>query len=107
MPMSPKVFSEVRAGNREFVKETKSDVKQLAFLVTDRGNSILHVAAASGHPWLSNIILDVNSLFFLALLLLLIPYVTPQTPSQPILRHIFYYPYFLLLLAVGDQTNYD
>ncbi|CAN8237691.1 unnamed protein product [Cochlearia groenlandica] len=51
-------------------------------------------------PLLGYIILAIGVIFLLALLLLLVPYVSP------FVRHIFYYPYFLKLLVAGDNNNH-
>lgn len=55
-------------------------------------------------PWLSHLVLAIDTIFFLFLMLLIIPYAFSST-RQGFLRHIFYFPYFLMLLAVGDESN--
>ncbi|KAL1216493.1 Protein ACCELERATED CELL DEATH 6 [Cardamine amara subsp. amara] len=55
-------------------------------------------------PWLAYFILAVDSIFLLALMLLIIPYVFSCT-RQGFLRYIFYFPYFLMLLVVTDGVN--
>ena len=62
-------------------------------------------AAVSHLPLLGYFILGIGVIFLLVLLLLLAPYVCPYTHTQPFLRHIVYYPYFLLLVAAGDNNN--
>ncbi|XP_013619452.1 PREDICTED: ankyrin repeat-containing protein At5g02620 [Brassica oleracea var. oleracea] len=55
-------------------------------------------------PWLSHLVLATDTVFFLFLMLLIIPYAFSST-RQGFLRRIFYFPYFLMLLAVGDESN--
>jgi len=62
-------------------------------------------AAVSHLPLLAYFILGIGLVFLLVLLLIIIPYVSPHSPTQPFLRHIFYYPYFLMLLVAGDNRN--
>ncbi|AEE82324.2 Ankyrin repeat family protein [Arabidopsis thaliana] len=62
-------------------------------------------AAVSHLPLLAYFILGIGLIFLLVLLLIIIPYVSPHSPTQPFLRHIFYYPYFLMLLVAGDNRN--
>ncbi|CAL9233132.1 unnamed protein product, partial [Arabidopsis halleri] len=50
-------------------------------------------AAVSHLPLLCYFILGIGAIFLLVLLLLLVPYVSPYTYTQPFLRHILYYPY--------------
>ncbi|WZZ32495.1 hypothetical protein YC2023_015896 [Brassica napus] len=48
--MNPKIFCAVRAGDKEsLVKRIKDDAKTIQRLVDNHGNSLLHIAAASGH----------------------------------------------------------
>jgi ankyrin repeat protein len=61
--------------------------------------------AVSHLPLLGYFVLGIGIIFLLVLLLLLVPYVSPYAHAQPLLRHIFYYPYFLKLLAAGDNKN--
>lgn len=62
-------------------------------------------AAVSHLIFVGYFILAIGVFFLLFLLLLLIPYVSPYSHTQPFLRHIFYYPYFLMLVAAGDNVN--
>ncbi|CAE6138321.1 unnamed protein product [Arabidopsis arenosa] len=62
-------------------------------------------AAVSHLPLLAYLILGIGLIFLLVLLLIIIPYVSPHSSTQPFLRHIFYCPYFLMLLAAGDNRN--
>ncbi|CAH8385982.1 unnamed protein product [Eruca vesicaria subsp. sativa] len=55
-------------------------------------------------PWLSHLVLAIDTIFFVLLMLLIIPYAFSST-RQGFLRHIFYFPYFLMLLAVGDERS--
>ncbi|CAE5956466.1 unnamed protein product [Arabidopsis arenosa] len=57
--------------------------------------------------WLSHLVLAIDSAFLVVLMLLIIPYAFSST-RQGFLRHIFYFPYFLMLLVVnGDSNNMD
>ncbi|CDY58682.1 BnaCnng33600D [Brassica napus] len=48
--MNPKILCAVRAGDKEsLVKRIKDDAKTIQRLVDNHGNSLLHIAAASGH----------------------------------------------------------
>ncbi|EOA19630.1 hypothetical protein CARUB_v10002975mg [Capsella rubella] len=64
-------------------------------------------AAVSHLPLLAYFILGIGLVFLLVLLLIVIPYVSPHSPTQPFLRHIFYCPYLLMLLVAGDNNNND
>ncbi|CAH8385979.1 unnamed protein product [Eruca vesicaria subsp. sativa] len=55
-------------------------------------------------PWLSHLVFAIDTSFFLFLMLLIIPYAF-SSARQGFLRHIFYFPYFLMLLVVGDESN--
>ncbi|XP_024009641.1 protein ACCELERATED CELL DEATH 6 isoform X2 [Eutrema salsugineum] len=55
-------------------------------------------------PWLSHFVLAIDSVFFILLMLLIIPYAFSST-RQGFLRHIFYFPYFLMLLVVNEDSN--
>lgn len=55
-------------------------------------------------PWLAYFILAIDSVFLLALLLLIIPYVFSY-PSQGYCRYIFTFPFYLMLLAVSDEED--
>ncbi|CAH2035949.1 unnamed protein product, partial [Thlaspi arvense] len=58
----------------------------------------------SNLPWLSHLVLAIDTIFFVVLLLLIIPYAFSST-RQGFLRHVFYFPYFLMLLVVSDESN--
>lgn len=62
-------------------------------------------AAVSHLPLLGSFILGIGTIFLLVLLLLLVPYVSPYTSTQPFLRHILYYPYFLMHVVAADKSN--
>ncbi|CAN6817153.1 unnamed protein product [Brassica oleracea] len=64
-------------------------------------------ASISHLPFLAYFILGIGLFFLLALLLIIIPYVSPHYTTKLFLRHIFYWPYFLMLLAAGDNRNND
>jgi len=55
-------------------------------------------------PWLSHLVLAIDSAFLVFLMLLIIPYAFSST-RQGFLRHIFYFPYFLMLLVVNEDSN--
>ncbi|CAL9213610.1 unnamed protein product [Arabidopsis halleri] len=55
-------------------------------------------------PWLSHLVLAIDSAFLVVLMLLIIPYAFSST-RQGFLRHIFYFPYFLMLLVVNEDSN--
>ncbi|KAG7652947.1 Ankyrin repeat-containing domain superfamily [Arabidopsis suecica] len=55
-------------------------------------------------PWLSHLVLAIDSAFLVVLMLLIIPYAFSST-RQGFLRHIFYFPYFLMLLVVNEESN--
>ncbi|XP_019094360.1 PREDICTED: protein ACCELERATED CELL DEATH 6, partial [Camelina sativa] len=55
-------------------------------------------------PWLAYFILTLTSVFLLALLLLIVPYVYSY-PSQGFLRYIFYFPFILMIYAVSDKED--
>lgn len=62
-------------------------------------------AAVSHVPLLGCFVLGIGVIFLLVLLLFLVPYVAPIGNIQSILGHLLYYPYFLRLLAAGDNIN--
>ncbi|KAL0786974.1 hypothetical protein Bca101_003220 [Brassica carinata] len=64
-------------------------------------------ASISHLPFLAYFILGIGLFFLLALLLIIIPYVSPHYTTKLFLRHMFYCPYFLMLLAAGDNRNND
>lgn len=47
--MNPEIFSAMRAGNRDFLEKMRSYGTPMACLKNDKGDSILHLAAALGH----------------------------------------------------------
>ncbi|KAL1188363.1 Protein ACCELERATED CELL DEATH 6 [Cardamine amara subsp. amara] len=49
VPMNPEIFSAMRAGNRDFLEKMRSYGTPMACLKNDKGDSILHLAAALGH----------------------------------------------------------
>lgn len=49
VPMNPEIFSAMRAGNIELLEKLKSYETPMACLKSDGGDSVLHLAAASGH----------------------------------------------------------
>ncbi|EOA15038.1 hypothetical protein CARUB_v10028393mg, partial [Capsella rubella] len=55
-------------------------------------------------PWLSHFVLAIDSVFFLLLMLLIIPYLFTSA-RQGFLRRIFYFPYFLMLFVVSDDMD--
>ncbi|EFH65737.1 hypothetical protein ARALYDRAFT_887542 [Arabidopsis lyrata subsp. lyrata] len=55
-------------------------------------------------PWLSHLVLAIDSAFLVVLMLLIIPYAFSST-RQGFLRHIFYFPHFLMLLVVNEDSN--
>ncbi|KAJ0250189.1 Ankyrin repeat family protein [Hirschfeldia incana] len=61
--------------------------------------------AISHLPLLAYFLLGIGLFFLLALLLVIIPYVSPHYTTKLFLRYIFYCPYFLMLLAAGDNPN--
>ena len=48
-PMNPEIFSAMRAGKIELLEKLKSYETPMACLKSDGGDSVLHLAAASGH----------------------------------------------------------
>ncbi|OAO98556.1 hypothetical protein AXX17_AT4G04320 [Arabidopsis thaliana] len=65
VPMNPEIFSAMRAGNRDFLEKMRSYGTPMACLKNDKGDSILHVAAALGHLELvESIISECPSLLF-------------------------------------------
>lgn len=49
VPMGPKTIAAVRAGDETYVRAVKIDNKLALRSVDDRGNTMLHLAAAAGH----------------------------------------------------------
>ncbi|CAH8350324.1 unnamed protein product [Eruca vesicaria subsp. sativa] len=49
VPMNPEIFSAMRAGNIDFLEKMRSRQTPVACLKNDKGDSILHLAAALGH----------------------------------------------------------
>ncbi|KAG2301399.1 hypothetical protein Bca4012_059675 [Brassica carinata] len=62
-------------------------------------------AAVSHVPLLGCFVLVFGVIFLLVLLLLLVPYVAPVGNIHTFSGHLLYYPYFLRLLAAGDNRN--
>ncbi|CAF1920593.1 hypothetical protein HID58_049344 [Brassica napus] len=62
-------------------------------------------AAVSHVPLLGCFVLGIGVIFLLVLLLFLVPYVAPIGNIHSFLGHLLYYPYFLRLLAAGDNNN--
>lgn len=48
-PMDPKTMAAVRAGKENYLRSNNSYISVAPTLVNDRGNTILHLAASSGH----------------------------------------------------------
>ncbi|CAA7047019.1 unnamed protein product [Microthlaspi erraticum] len=49
VPMNPKIFSAMRAGNIYLLENMKTSVTPMTCLKNDKGDSVLHLAAALGH----------------------------------------------------------
>lgn len=62
-------------------------------------------AVVSHVPLLGCFVLGIGVIFLLVLLLFLVPYVAPSGDTYTFIKHLLYYPYFLRLLAAGDNNN--
>ncbi|XP_010522610.1 PREDICTED: protein ACCELERATED CELL DEATH 6-like [Tarenaya hassleriana] len=57
--------------------------------------------------WLSVFLIASGSVFFLVLLLLIVPFICPYTSSTFVFRYVLRYPFCLLLLTVWNDTDDD
>ncbi|KAA8524410.1 hypothetical protein F0562_010866 [Nyssa sinensis] len=59
----------------------------------------------SKQTWLANFILIIGSLFLLAVMVLFVPLFLPSSLNHHVLRYIFYYPFYILVLVTESNAD--